>query len=374
MHPIITAVRHTLIRGLLTVSAAVNRLTRGRLPHFMFADERDLTDIKSTVRVTGKTDTGVTLTKFKSDGTIDNGDFKILSATDLHLGPDDRKKKVFVKGYKLTRKTVKNFIRTVKEERPDLVILTGDVILSDCQQTDAVQFSRMMEKLGVYWCYVFGNHEAREEKEYFKYLYRNELIERNPAEWLEAPAVKNREKAALEASDVRAMVNAATNIRNKAIIMMLAQTGLRIHELSNITLEQYESRVNNMLVICGKGDKDRLVGLSDETCELIDEYVATSRKNGCEYLFVGNQGNKLDGKNTSAMLKVTAKKAGIANWEDLHISNHTMRRTFATMMSEADVPIEVISKAMGHSGIQVTSRYVKRTEQRAVNAMSVVNF
>ena len=170
MHPIITAVRHTLIRGLLTVSAAVNRLTRGRLPHFMFADERDLTDIKSTVRVTGKTDTGVTLTKFKSDGTIDNGDFKILTATDLHLGPDDRKKKVFVKGYKLNRKTVKNFIRTVKEERPDLVILTGDVILSDCQQTDAVQFSRMMEKLGVYWCYVFGNHEAREEKEYFKYL------------------------------------------------------------------------------------------------------------------------------------------------------------------------------------------------------------
>ena len=164
MHPIITAVRHTLIRGLLTVSAAVNRLTRGRLPPFMFADERDLTDIKSTVRVTGKTDTGVTLTKFKSDGTIDNGDFIILTATDLHLGPDDRKKKVFVKGYKLNRKTVKNLIRTVKEERPDLVILTGDVILSDCQQTDAVQFSRMMEKLGVYWCYVFGNNEAREEK------------------------------------------------------------------------------------------------------------------------------------------------------------------------------------------------------------------
>ena len=91
------------------------------------------------------------------------------------------------------------------------------------------------------------------------------------------------------------------------------------------------------------------------------------------------EGNRMtmtskDGKNTSAMLKVCARKAGIENWEELHISNHTMRRTFATMMSEADVPIEVISKAMGHSGIQITSRYVKRTEQRAVNAMSVVNF
>lgn len=170
MHPIITAVRHTLIRGLLAVSSKINMLTDGKLPHFMFADEKDLTNQKSTVRVTERTDTSVTLTKFNPDGTPDGGDFKILTATDLHLCADDEKKKVFVKGYILNRKTVKNFIRAVKETRPDLVVLTGDVILSDCQQIDAVQFSRMMEKLGVYWCCVFGNHEAREEKEYFKYL------------------------------------------------------------------------------------------------------------------------------------------------------------------------------------------------------------
>ena len=211
-------------------------------------------------------------------------------------------------------------------------------------------------------------------REYFKFLYRNEFIVRNPAEMLEAPQIKNREQSALNGEQIRAMVNAATNERNKAIIMMLAQTGLRIHELANITLEQYESRSSNVLVIRGKGDKDRLCGLADETIKLIDSYIANERKDGCEYLFVGNRGNKMDGKNTSAMLKVCARKAGIENWEELHISNHTMRRTFATMMSEADVPIEVISKAMGHSGIQITSRYVKRTEQRAVNAMSVVNF
>lgn len=212
-------------------------------------------------------------------------------------------------------------------------------------------------------------------REYFKFLYRNEFISRNPAEMLEAPQIKNREQSALNGEQVRAMVNAATNERNKAIIMMLAQTGLRIHELANITLEQYESRSNNVLVIRGKGDKDRLVGLADETIKLIDSYIANERKDVCEYLFVGNRGNKMDGKNTSAMLKVCARKAGIENWEELHISNHTMRRTFATMMSEADVPIEVISKAMGHSSVAITAnRYIKRTEQRAVNAMSIVNF
>lgn len=212
-------------------------------------------------------------------------------------------------------------------------------------------------------------------REYFKFLYRNEFIQRNPAEFLEAPAIKNREQSALIGEQVRAMVNAATNLRNKAIIMMLAQTGLRIHELLNITLEQYESRSNNILVIRGKGDKDRLIGLSDETIKLIDSYITNERKNGCEYLFVGNQGNKMDGKNTSAMLKVCARKAGIENWEELHISNHTMRRTFATMMSEADVPIEVISKAMGHSNPALTmQRYIKRTEKRAVDAMLGVKF
>ncbi len=212
-------------------------------------------------------------------------------------------------------------------------------------------------------------------REYFKFLYRNEFISRNPTEMLEAPQIKNREQSALNGEQVRAMVNAATNERNKAIIMMLAQTGLRIHELANIMLEQYESRSNNVLVIRGKGDKDRLVGLADETIKLIDSYIVNERKDGCEYLFVGNRGNKMDGKNTSAMLKVCARKAGIENWSELHISNHTMRRTFATMMSEADVPIEVISKAMGHSSVAITAnRYIKRTEQRAINAMSVVNF
>lgn len=212
-------------------------------------------------------------------------------------------------------------------------------------------------------------------REYFKFLHRNEYISKNPAEYLEAPQIKNREQKALDGEQIRAMINAASNARNKAIITMLAQTGMRIHELLNITLEQYESRVNNVLVIRGKGDKDRLVGLADETVALIDEYIATERKNGCEYLFVGNQGRQMDRKNTSMMLKVCAKRAGIENWEELHISNHTMRRSCATMMSEEGVPVEVISKVLGHSSPVVTIKnYIKRTEKRAVDAMMNVSF
>ena len=72
--------------------------------------------------------------------------------------------------YELNDKTLQLMIENIRTEKPDLVILTGDCICGKFQQIDAVMFGQMMEKLGVYWAYAFGNHEARKEKEFFKYL------------------------------------------------------------------------------------------------------------------------------------------------------------------------------------------------------------
>ena len=206
------------------------------------------------------------------------------------------------------------------------------------------------------------------------FLYKEVLGVALP--WLDEVSRPNRSKrlpVVLSANEVLAVLAHLEGVHH-LMVRLLYGTGLRLHEMLMLRIKDVDFEMNQLVVRSGKGDKDRLVGLADETIRLIDSYIVNERKDGCEYLFVGNRGNKMDGKNTSAMLKVCARKASIENWEELHISNHTMRRTFATMMSEADVPIEVISKAMGHSGIQITSRYVKRTEQRAVNAMSVVNF
>ena len=66
-------------------------------------------------------------------------------------------------------------INQIRDEKPDLVVLTGDCIQSKFQQIEAVEFAQMMEKIGVYWVYVFGNHEARDEKEFHKYLLMKSL-------------------------------------------------------------------------------------------------------------------------------------------------------------------------------------------------------
>lgn len=206
---------------------------------------------------------------------------------------------------------------------------------------------------------------------FFKYLADRDVIVKDPAKNLTGVKVKNKIKVVPDGHEIRAMLEVAGNRRNKAIIMTLATTGMRISELESITLEQYKSRVDDAIVITGKGDKQRVIQFAPETIQMIDEYLVC-RVDGCDRLFTSNLGNPIGHQCTSDMLKRTAKRAGIENWND--ISNHYMRAAFATIKSEAGVPVEVIKDMMGHSDITVTSKYIKRTEQRAKASMAVVNF
>lgn len=161
MRPVTTFIRHKGIKAVLAVSRAFKKLTGGKRPKFLFMGAAELRDQKSAVRIVEEDGTSVTIAKYRPDGSIDDGEFRIMSATDLHMDSG---------GEALNDKSIRMLVRQIEEEKPDLVIFTGDTVQSDFQQIDAVQLSLMMEKLGVYWAYVFGNHEAREEKEYFKYL------------------------------------------------------------------------------------------------------------------------------------------------------------------------------------------------------------
>lgn len=206
---------------------------------------------------------------------------------------------------------------------------------------------------------------------FFKYLADRDVIVKDPAKNLTGVKIKNKIKVVPDGHEIRAMLEVAGNRRNKAIIMTLATTGMRISELESITLEQYKNRMDDAIVITGKGNKQRVIQFAPETIKMIDEYMVC-RVDGCDRLFTSNLGNPIGHQCTSDMLKRTAKRAGIENWQD--ISNHYMRAAFATIKSEAGVPVEVIKDMMGHSDITVTSKYIKRTEQRAKASMAVVNF
>lgn len=200
---------------------------------------------------------------------------------------------------------------------------------------------------------------------YFKYLFDSEIITANPSIKLKVPDVENKIKTALTAEQIRAMIDCANKLRSKAIITLLTSTGMRISELLGLTIEQYQQ---NPIIIKGKGNKYRTIYLSSETREVVDLYIASRGESEYNNVFLSSGRRPMQPTNVSIMLKNTAKKAGIDNWND--ISNHWLRTAAATILNEAGQPIEVIQTILGHESPKTTMRYVKISEQRVKQAMT----
>ena len=160
MKPLRTFIQQNGIKVCLGAEKILYDLSKGKLARNRFLSALDVPYVGTNVRIIKETETSTYIAKFKDNGIIDNSDFKLLATSDMHTDED----------YALNNKTLQMFINQIRDEKPDLVILTGDCIQSKYQQFEAIHFAQMMEKLGVYWVYVFGNHEAREEKEFHKYL------------------------------------------------------------------------------------------------------------------------------------------------------------------------------------------------------------
>lgn len=160
MNPLVEAFRIGTDKALLTAGRGLYRLTNGAFPKSMFSMTVKTKQVPTNVRIISGSDDEVTIAKVDENGHILDDGFRILSTTDLHLGDDPA----------LRQKCFQMLMNHINATRPDLVVLTGDIILSKFQHIDAIQFAQFMEKIGVYWAFVFGNHEAREEKGDFKFL------------------------------------------------------------------------------------------------------------------------------------------------------------------------------------------------------------
>ena len=195
-------------------------------------------------------------------------------------------------------------------------------------------------------------------KRYFEFLVDMEFIDRNPAKKLKAPKIVNKVEPTITSDDVNSLINSATNPRDKAIVALLASTGMRISELINIKLSDFEG---NDIHIVGKGSKRRMVHVNDKTMQYIKAYMIV-RKGGVDNLFVSNQHTKMNPDSVNRTLKKLANKAGI----DKNVHNHSLRHLWATCMLDNNVPLERIQLCMGHSDISVTTRYAKIRNEREV--------
>lgn len=211
-------------------------------------------------------------------------------------------------------------------------------------------------------------------RSYFHFLKSAKIITEDPSEDLKRPEIKNKVKPYMTEDDVKAMIEAARTPRDRAMVRFLVSTGVRFVEMANITLDQYYTAINSNRVIVlkvTKGSKERGIYINDSTEKAIAEYLAT-RCDDCPYLFASFRRNQLSDNSVSQTIKNIGKRAGLPYWNDL--SCHCMRAACATIMSDKGVPVATISSTLGHSSLEVTSRYIKNTQTNVNAAIQAMNF
>lgn len=147
-------------------------------------------------------------------------------------------------------------------------------------------------------------------KNYFDFLVKTGQIATNPVSQINLPALKVKQKHCPKSYMIRGLIDNCFNIRDQAMIMFLATTGLRFNEMINITLHQFSNMTGESgreIEIVGKGNKRRTIYINDDTKDLVDKYLLIRGEQEGP-LFITNRNDKVKNNNFNLMLKQVAKK------------------------------------------------------------------
>jgi site-specific recombinase XerD len=203
-------------------------------------------------------------------------------------------------------------------------------------------------------------------RNFLKYLAKRD-IKSLSADKIELPKAPGRQIDTLEYGDLERLLaapkgNSLRDLRDKAVLEMFFSTGLRLAELCvlprGIDLKRGE------LSVRGKGDKLRVVFISDSAREAIKAYMA-KRSDAEDKLFISlDRTGKVIGPITpravQRLVEARAKQAGIPN----HIHAHLLRHSFATDLLVNGADLRSVQELLGHANISTTQVYTHLTNKQ----------
>lgn len=159
--------------------------------------------------------------------------------------------------------------------------------------------------------------------------------------------------------------------RDLALLSLLYDTGARVQEIIDLTLDDIRFEKPSVVKLTGKGRKSRVVPLMKNTADLLKSYIDETAisKNGNQSVFQNNQGDKLTRNGVAYVLNKYAKKAFSNNaMLRFNITPHVLRHTKAMHLLRADVNMFYIRDLLGHTEVSTTEVYarVDAEKKRAV--------
>lgn len=215
------------------------------------------------------------------------------------------------------------------------------------------------------WLYDRGREKSSQARmlsgirSFFNYLLLTDEIQSSPAEDISAPKAGRTLPDVLTTEEIDRLitsieVDTTKGLRDRAMIEVLYSCGLRVTELITLRVSDLFFGEGYIRVI-GKGDKQRLVPISDLARERISLYLEGRKaaKSNEEVLFLNNRGRQLTRVMIFTILRQAALRAGI----DKKISPHTLRHSFATHLLEGGAGIRQVQELLGHESILTTEIY-----------------
>ncbi len=260
---------------------------------------------------------------------------------------------------------------------------TEDKHLKDIAVDDLKAYFRAKQRRGNKPQTILATFKA--VNAFFNWCVSEEYLERNPMDKVERPKQPKLMLKGFTDEEVKAMIDSFSTktyleARNKAIIAMLADTGLRAIEIRTFKVKTLIDKDN--IVVIGKGNKERNVPITPALKKFLIKYERQRAKyfndfaSTDENYFLNYTGSELS---HTALWNIIRKAGKRANVEDARVSPHTFRHYYAVNALLNGKDLYTLSRLLGHSDVSTTQRYLRTLDdktliQKGINISLLMNF
>jgi integrase/recombinase XerC len=196
---------------------------------------------------------------------------------------------------------------------------------------------------------------------FFSWLVRTGQLTTNPAELVATPKREQHLPFHLNIDQTITLVDGPGHaaedspscIRDAAILELLYSSGLRVSELTGLSIGDLD-RTGGMVRVMGKGSKERIVPVGTAALTALERYLSQRKSlSDAEALFLGSRGERINRRSVARIVKHWS--TAIASFRS--VSPHTLRHTFATHMLEGGADLRSIQELLGHASLSTTQKY-----------------
>ncbi|GBG05056.1 tyrosine recombinase XerC [Lactobacillus rodentium] len=205
--------------------------------------------------------------------------------------------------------------------------------------------------------------KASSLRSFYRYLNKRNLLSNDPMVSITIRIGEKKLPQFFYANEIRKVLDTQTNhdaltLRNRALFELFYATGMRLSEISDLKLDQIDFDLK-IILVHGKGNKDRYVPFGDKAKKALAEYLKDGRpnllgqKDDSNNVFLNDQGDSLTGRGIEYIMKKVFAKAGVGS----NVHPHMLRHTFATEMLNNGADLRSVQELLGHESLTTTQIY-----------------